>query len=202
MSEAAMRETTVAPGRLSRPDQRILISSVPWRTYTAMRELLDSPGLRMTYYQGALELMTPSPLHELRKKSIARLIEIFAIERDVPLIGYGATTFRREAGERGVEPDECYVLGGELKDAPDIALEVIVTSGGIDKFPIYAGLGVRELWLFDDDSFRLYRLRGQLYEAIERSELVPSLDFAILARFAVRLDQHQAVREFRDSLRA
>lgn len=182
-------------------DQRVVIHGVPWRTYAALRELLDSPGLRMTYDHGALELMTPSPLHELRKTSIARLLEVFALERDIPLIGYGSTTFRREAGERGLEPDECYVLGGELRDAPDIALEVVVTAGGLNKLPIYATLGVRELWMFEDDAFQLHALRGGSYERIEASELIPSLDLAVIARFAVRPDQHTAVREFRDSLR-
>jgi Uma2 family endonuclease len=119
----------------------------------------------------------------------------------VRLIGYGSTTFRREAGERGLEPDECYVLGGALREVPDIALEVVVTSGGMNKLPIYAGLGVAELWMFEDDAFQLHALRGGQYESIPRSELVPGLDFVVLARFASRDDQHDAVVEFRDWLR-
>jgi Uma2 family endonuclease len=180
----------------------VVINGVPWRIYTAIRELLDSPGLRMAYIEGTLELMTPSPLHELRKKTIARLLEVFALERGVRLVGYGQTTFRREAKERGLEPDECYVLGRELGDAPDIAVEVVVTSGGIDKLRIYAGLGVREVWFFEGDAFQLYRLEGGEYQLITRSGLIPELDFAVLARFAVREDQHEAVVEYRDLLRA
>jgi Uma2 family endonuclease len=203
MSARTSAATAPAEGpALSADDQRVVIHGVPWQTYSAIRELLDSPGLRMTYIEGTLELMTPSPLHELRKKTIARLVEVFALERDVPLVGYGSTTFRREAKERGLEPDECYVLGGELRDAPDIALEVVVKSGGIAKLPIYAGLGVREVWFFHNERFRLYRLDGDRYVEIAGSELVPALDFEVLAGFAVRPDQHQAVREYRDLLRA
>ncbi|HKE13517.1 MAG TPA: Uma2 family endonuclease [Kofleriaceae bacterium] len=183
-------------------EHRVVINGVPWQTYSAIRELLDQPGLRMTYIEGTLELMTPSPLHELRKKTIARLLEVFALERDVPLVGYGQTTFRREAKQRGLEPDECYVLGGELRDAPDIALEVVVTSGGIGKLPVYAGLGVREVWFFEDDAFRLYQLVREEYQAIDRSVLIPALDFTVLTRFASRADQHEAVREYRELLRA
>ena len=179
-----------------------MIHGVPWQTYSAIRELLDSPGLRMSYIEGTLELMTPSPLHELRKTSIARLVSEFAIARDVRLIGYGSTTFRREAKERGLEPDECYVLGGELRDAPDIALEVVVRSGGINKLPIYAGLGVREVWFYQNDAFRLFRLEGDGYVEIAQSGLVPALDFSVLATFAARQDQHDAVREYRELLRA
>lgn len=166
-----------------------------------LRELLDSPGLRMTYLEGALELMTPSPLHEIQKTTIARLIELFAIERDVPLYGYGSTTFKSEAAERGLEPDECYVIGGELRDVPDIALEVVVKSGGIDKLAVYQGLGVREVWFFEQGRFALYGLGETGYRALDTSEFVPDLDFDVLATYAVRTDQHEAVMEFRETLR-
>ena len=96
-----------------------------------------------------------------------------ATERDIPLNGYGSTTFRREAKERGLEPDECYVLGGELRDVPDLALEIAVTAGGLDKLPIYAGLGVREVWFFEDESVRLFQLVGGADQSIAASELVP-----------------------------
>lgn len=182
-------------------DQRLVVHGVSWKDYVVLRELLDSPGLRMTYFKGALELMTPSPLHERLKKTIARLIEVYALERDVPLYGYGSTTFRREARERGLEPDECYVVGAELRDAPEIALEVVLTSGGLDKLPVYAGIGVREVWFFEDGAFHLHELRGGEYEQIASSNLVPGLDFELVAGLARRADQHEAVKEFRDTLR-
>jgi Uma2 family endonuclease len=182
-------------------EQRLVIHGVSWKDYCVLRELLDSPGLRMTYFKGALELMTPSPLHERLKTTIARLIEVYALERDVPLYGYGSTTFKREAKERGLEPDECYVLGGELRESPDIALEVVLTSGGLEKLPVYEGLGVREVWFFEDREFRLYELRDGGYQPIDRSRLVPGLDLRELATYALRADQHEAVVEFRDRLR-
>lgn len=90
----------------------------------------------MFYLEGTLEIMSPSPEHEVDKTTIARLIEIHALERDIDLTGYGSTTFRKPAQERGLEPDECYCFG-QLKEFPDIGLEVIVSSGGIDKLSIY-----------------------------------------------------------------
>jgi Uma2 family endonuclease len=90
----------------------------------------------MFYLEGTLEIMSPSPEQEVDKTTIARLIEIHALERDIDLTGYGSTTFRKPAQERGLEPDECYCFG-QLKEFPDIALEVIVSSGGIDKLSIY-----------------------------------------------------------------
>lgn len=179
-----------------------MIPGVDWRVYCAMRELLDTPGLRMTYLQGALELMSPSPRHGALKTRIARLFETFALERDVPLYGYGSTTFKREAKEAGLEPDECYVLGGELAEIPDIAIEVVLTSGGLPKLPVYHRFGIREVWFWIEDSFDLYRLQGGAYQGITRSEAIPGLDFDLLATFVRRPDQPQAAREYRDLVRS
>ena len=86
-------------------------------------------------------------LHEDAKTIIGRLIEVWAMEHDVDLRGFGGTTFRREAKERGLEPDECYKLGKLEEDGvPDIAVEVIVSSALVDKMAVYAGLGVPEVW--------------------------------------------------------
>jgi hypothetical protein len=46
-------------------EQRMLIHGVSWKDYVILREALDTPGLRMTYCEGALELMSPSRNHEL-----------------------------------------------------------------------------------------------------------------------------------------
>lgn len=168
-----------------------------------LREALDTPGLRMTFCEGALEITSPSRLHELWKTSIGRLVELFALERDLPLIGYGSTTFRKEAKERGAEPDECWRVGTQMKDGeyPDIVLEVIHTKPVLDRLYVYQGFEVPEVWLFEEGAFQLHRLKDGEYEPITRSALLPDLDFDLIARFATREDQHVAVRELRDLLR-
>jgi len=183
-------------------DQLVVMHGVDWRTYGAIRELIDSPGIRMTYLHGALEILSPSRRHEHEKTTIARMIEVFALERDFPLQGYGGTTFKREAGERGLEPDECYCIGHDLGDAPDIALEVVVTSGGINKLAVYSGLGVKEVWIFRNGRFRLYTLDGEHYRELRASQLVAALDFAAMEELVKTSDQHTAVKTFRDRLRS
>ena len=84
------------------------------------------------------------------KKVIARLLERYAEELDISLHGYGSTTFRREAKARGLEPDECYCIG-ELKEIPDLAIEVILTSGGLDKLDVYKGLEIPEVLLWQNN---------------------------------------------------
>jgi Uma2 family endonuclease len=184
------------------PEQRILLNGVSWRDYVILREALDTPGLRMTYCAGALEIMTPSRAHELRKTSIARLVELYAFLRELPLVGYGSTTFRREAKERGAEPDECYRVGTLMKDGefPDIVLEVIETNPILDKLHVYQGFDVPEVWLGRNARFELYRLTSAGYEPTPRSHFLPDLDFELIAELAMREDQPQALRELNDRL--
>ena len=179
-------------------EQRMLIHGVSWKDYVILREALDTPGLRMTYCEGALELMSPSRTHELWKTTIARLIELYAFLREWPLVGYGSTTFRREAKERGAEPDECWCVGVQMRDGefPQIVLEVIYTNPLIDKLTVYDGFGVPEVWLWREGAFELYRRRESGgYDRIERSKLLPELDFGLVAPLVTREDQDVALRE-------
>ena len=155
----------------------------------------------MTYVDGTLELMTTSPEHERLKKIIARLLEAFAEEADSDLNGYGPATFRQEAAARGLEPDECYSLG-ELGAAPDIAIEIVLTSGGIDKLKVYK-VGVQEVWFWENQQFKLYNLidPDTGYEPLSSSLLVPGLDLNLLAQFIDYPSQTQAVKAFRKMLR-
>lgn len=177
-----------------------MLSGVPWSTYVVLRDSLDSSGVRMTYLQGQLEIMSPSREHEVDKTQIARLLELFCLERDIPLFGYGSTTFRKEEAARGLEPDECYCRGAD-REVPDIALEVIVTHSSIDKLEVYRGLGVAEVWSFENGRFRVLVLRNGRYELATASAVLPEVDLARLAFFVIQPDKHAALRAFRDELR-
>jgi Uma2 family endonuclease len=187
----------------SPPDQRMVIHGVTWKDYVILREALDTPGLRMTYCEGVLELMSPSRSHELWKTTTARLLETYAFLLRLPLVGYGSTTFRNEAKERGVEPDECWRVGSLMKDGeiPDIVLEVLYASPILDKLHVYDGLEVPEVWLWKDGAFEIYRRKGEGgYERTPGSVFFPELDFALVGRFVTREDQDVALREFADAI--
>jgi Uma2 family endonuclease len=186
-------------------EQRLVLEGISWQQYNALVALFINqfPALRMTYLEGTLELMTTSPEHERLKKTIARLIEAFAEELDLDLNGYGSATFRKEAAARGLEPDECYCLG-ELHEVPDIALEIVITSGGLDKLEVYRGLGVQEVWFWQNQQMRIYGLvNGESgYQSLETSQCLPQLDIALLASYVDRPSQTQAVKAYRQALRA
>ena len=195
----AIAATPAPQARPTSVEQRMLIHGVSWKDYVVLHEALEIPGLRMTYCEGMLELMSSSFGHELDKKSIARLVELYGLLRRLRLNGYGSTTFRREARQRGAEPDECYCVGREMTEGqfPDIVLEVIHTNPLLDKLHVYAGLGVPEVWLFSSGAFEIYRLAGDHYDRIERSAFLPELDLALIARLAGYPDQQDALDELR-----
>lgn len=195
-----------SPFTARRPDAdaRVAIHHVPWRTYVAMRDMLDdaSAGVRLTYLEGTLEIMSPSREHESLKTLLARLLEAWADETGTDLEGLGSTTFRKEALERGLEPDECYCVG-ELRELPDFAIEVVVSSALVDKLEVYRGLGISEVWILKDENLSVYKLTSGAYVLQTTSDILPALDLALLASF-VRSDAKQsvAVRAYRAELRA
>jgi Uma2 family endonuclease len=185
----------IAPG--PQAEQRMVIHA-SWKDYVLIRDVLDGPGLLMAYSEGVLELMSPGPAHEFAKKSIARFVEQYAYVRGIDLRGYGSTTLKDEAKQRGAEPDECYVVGKKLVDYPEIAIEVVQTSPLVDKLGIYLAFGVSEVWVFRDGAFTLHLLDAAkaAYASARSSRLLPGLDFDVLARFVVRDDTLVALREF------
>jgi Uma2 family endonuclease len=193
-------ETLHRPPLSSTFDQRVILHGVTWDQYEAVLAIRgEGAGVRMAYLEGELELMSPSRDHESIKKCLARLLEAYAEERGLRLDGLGSMTIRSRPKERGVEPDECYELDGP-KEFPDVAIEVVWTSGGLDKLEIYRAFGVREVWIWRDERIEVHALRDGAYERIARSEIFADLDLATMAILATRRDQTAAVREFRRGL--
>ncbi len=181
-------------------EQRISLYDVSWEQYEMMLQMRgDRSSPRLSYCQGHLELMTTSSEHETNKKLIARLLELYALEKNLDLYSCGSVTLRNAFQRKGLEPDESYCLGSR-KNIPDLAIEVIITSGGIDKLAIYQGLGVSEVWFWQEKTFTIYHLRENDYELIKTSELLPNLDLNLLATFVTPASEPQALREFRRAI--
>lgn len=187
-----------------------ITDGVSWQEYEALlAKLGERPGYRVSYLDGVLMIVAPSRRHESGKTRIGTLLEIYFLEAAIEYFPMGSTTLRREERRGGAEPDESYCLGTE-KEFPDLAIEVVVTSGGSNRLAIYQRLGVREVWFWQNDRFTLYRLRedhaGYLapthgYEALRRSELLPELDIELLAACVQQSNPLAAARTFRQRLR-
>jgi Uma2 family endonuclease len=186
-------------------DQRVVLPGVSWAMYEALdvaRGERRSP--RLTYLEGTLELLSPGRNHERVAEMLDRLLSLWAVEVDAPVYAYRSWTLKSEEARRGVEADNCYTVGegDAAKRVPDLAVEVVWSHEDGGKLAVYAGLGVREVWVWKASRVTVHVLRGDAYVTAPRSEQLPGLDLALLARFAERLDQPRALREFRDALRA
>ena len=182
-------------------DQRVVLRGVDWSQYEAVLAMRgESAAVRIAYLEGVLELMSPSQEHERLKKTLARLVEAYAEELGLELEGIGSWTLKRQEHERGAEPDECYSLG-PVREVPDLAIEVIWTSGGLDKLEIYRRLGVREIWLCRRGEIEVYVVHGDRCERAPRSELLPKIDLALVRSLLDAPSQSAAVRELRARLR-
>ncbi|HIK12985.1 MAG TPA: Uma2 family endonuclease [Oscillatoriaceae cyanobacterium M33_DOE_052] len=189
---------------------RYMIDRVEWEQYeTLLARNGDNAAYRVTYLDGALEIMSPSRRHESRKTRIGNLLEIYFLEADINYFPFGSTTLRQEAERSGIEPDEAYCIGTD-KEFPDLAIEVIITSGGLDKLEVYRRLNVREVWFWENDRFRLYSLPAATeqfsqttgYEPITRSQILPHLDLELLAEYIRHPNSLIAGKEFRQRLRS
>ncbi|ASC72509.1 hypothetical protein XM38_034670 [Halomicronema hongdechloris C2206] len=182
-------------------DQQYTITGVSWQAYEALLSDLgdDFPGLRVHYLDGTLEITMPGRRHEVLKDNIAGLLRAYFEETRTRFYGLGSTTFTVEAKRRGAEPDVSFCIGTN-KELPDIAIEVVHTSGSINKLDVYQGLSVAEVWFWQGQQFRVYHLLEEGYKRCDRSQFLPDLDLTLLATYVQYPEPLDAVVEFRQAL--
>ncbi|NQU25932.1 MAG: Uma2 family endonuclease [Candidatus Nealsonbacteria bacterium] len=191
----------------------VVLWNVSWSTYEAILADTDRSGTRLTYNQGSLEIMSPSEEHERLKKLIGRMVETLTEELGIPIRSAGSTTWKMELKRQGLEPDECYYITNEplvrgknkadlaVDPPPDLAVEVELTRRAVDKMPIYANLGVPEVWRYDGKTICIERLQADgNYVSQPQSGAFPFLPMAELVRFLDRrnaTDETSWIRSFR-----
>jgi len=196
------------------PGQRVVLRDVSWEEFEAILQELGDRGIaRVAYYDGLLEIMSPSPEHEYFKQTLSIAIEDMAETLELDYESYGSTTWRRQAKQAGLEPDNCFYFQNEARvrgklqfdlnqdPPPDLALEIDVTNQSLTRFPIYARLGVPELWCYDAGTLKIYRLHQEEYSEVQQSQIFPQLKISELPQLieANRADGRLALRR---SLRA
>jgi Uma2 family endonuclease len=189
-------------------DQRVILHHVPWWQYEALlAQRADASVPRLTYLEGALEIMSPTFDHEAIEKLLARLVEAWADATGTLLTGVGSWTVRDPAVERGAEPDECYIVGpfslrGPRPSRPDIAIEVVWTHGGLDKLEVWRKLGVPEVWVWEDGEIAVHVREGEAWVRESRSRLLPGIDLAHVGELLGEESQAVALRKLRERLAA
>jgi Uma2 family endonuclease len=187
-----------SPATFAEPN-RIVLHDIPWSVYVQLRKADDRPGVRMSYWNGTLELMSPEYIHDKTKVRLTRLVTAVVEELDIASACAGSTTFQLpgEGEKKGAakEPDSCFYIKNEIlireKDdidlpvdpPPDLAIEVDNTTDSARKLPIYAALGVPEVWRYDVRTRELVFGRLQpdgTYAEVTRSVSLPMLTPALV----------------------
>ncbi|MFM6618996.1 MAG: Uma2 family endonuclease [Dolichospermum sp.] len=182
---------------IEREAEPILISDLTWREFKAVEQLIDRPGLRLSFLDGVLEIRkNPGKKYQIIKQRIASLLEIYLEFLGLDFTPTGSITLENEFEKVKREGDKSYELGANRKH-PDLVIEVVVSSGGIDKLEAYKRLKIPEVWFWMNDELLFYSLGNDGYEAVSKSQLLPNLDVDLLMR-CVNIENHaQALREFR-----
>ncbi|MEH1931071.1 Uma2 family endonuclease [Nostoc sp.] len=193
-------------------EQRTVLHNVSWETFEALlRDTGEYRGSRFAYDCGVLEIMTPLFEHENPKIQFDRLIFALAVELKIKIRSAGSTTLKRQPITRGIEPDSCYYIQNEplirgkqeldlrTDPAPDLAVEIDITSSSVNKFNIYAALGVGELWRYNGEVLKFYQLVASEYIEIKSSIAFPLISVSEMNRFIQQsktMDEIDLVQSF------
>ena len=175
----------------------ILLNDISWNEYeTFLDDFAERAGWRLAYDGGKLEIMPPLMEHETPSRSIEIFVRAYCEHFDLILESAGSTTYRRKLKKKGVEPDACFYVQTANKiigkketldpknyPVPDIAVEIDITHGSLDKFPIYAALEVPEVWIYDGEKVSFYELEAENYHQISHSRALPLLAAEKLTEF-------------------
>ena len=184
-------------------DHIVRLAGFRWQDYQRLLEIRgDRSGPRIAYLDGEVEIMSPSRTHEAIKSILGRLIEVYCIENDIRFTTLGSWTLEAADRSRGVDPDECYQFGTTGDARPQLAIEVVWTSGGIDKLEIYRKLGVGEVWFWRRGRLQPWCLRGDHYVSTLTSEVLPGLDLGLLTRFLDSPTTYDAIRGYKQALKS
>ncbi len=202
-----------------KPGSHLLLDGIAWSVYSQfLRMFAESPGVRMTYDRGELEIMSPLLQHDFESRFLGDLVETLTQERNLTLMKGGSATLRRKLEKRGLEPDECFWIAnahrmaGKLRldlrtdPPPDLAIEVEVTRSLLDRMSIYAKLRVPEVWHLRKYvlTYHVLTPKGK-YRKTKSSPTFPGIAPGLLTGFLKRVltagDQNALLREFRERIR-
>jgi Uma2 family endonuclease len=194
-------------------EERVVLNNISWETFERLlAEAGDHRSTRFHYLDGMLELMSPLARHEGSNRFIESLITAIAEELGMNLRKLGSLTMKRPDRQAGGEPDSCYYIQNEplirhqeeidltIDPPPDLVLEVDITSPSKRRLPIYASLGVPELWRFDGKTLKFCQLNNGTYASVDRSPTFPWLPTEIVLEYLqkrLQLGEIQATQAFK-----
>jgi Uma2 family endonuclease len=181
-------------------DTEVIFHGATWEEY---EELLDqvgeAAGLRISFNDGTLKVMSLSSEHEKYVRFIEGLIVAIKLRLRINIVSFGSTTMRKRRKSKGNEPDACFyvqtaaVIGNRIEldfsidPPPDVVLEVDIHHDSKGNDAIYAALGVPEIWRYDEWAMTIYHLQEGEYVVAEASRALPMLNGEILTEYMNRM---------------
>ncbi len=190
---------TVAEARAPEAMTRnsVVLDDVSWDEYEAQLRIVGDRHVRVNYDAGRMEIMSPLRRHGSGALVLGRMVDILVEELDIPHEAADPVTLKRPDLLKGVEPDKLYHLRENaarvqeprefdflIDPPPDLIIEVDVTSSSVPRLPIFAALGIPEVWRVEGDELRFLHLQSDgTYQPRDRSPAFPVLTLAEAARF-------------------
>ncbi|MCC5639377.1 Uma2 family endonuclease [Nostoc sp. CHAB 5844] len=178
-------------------EKLVTVSGVSWEQFKIIAaQLENNREVKLTYLAGVMEIMSPiGDEHEYVKTTLGYLLEAYMREKSIRFYGRGGFTLE-EPGYASGTPDESYCIGSN-KQTPGIVIEIIVTSGTLNRKDLYRPKKVPEVWFWKSNQITIFRLTEQgEYVEVDRSGFFPDLDLALLLHYLAMPDQYDAVQEF------
>ncbi len=191
----------LAKARRAGPHPHVtVLRRVPFKVYVRLALADENRHLRMAYHDGTLEIVSPKiRKHEGPSGRIRIIITTVANRFGLTYDGTGSYTFRR-AGDgpylgKGKEPDQSFYFANADRvprerdpdlDAgdppPDLWIEVDNRVSSAGRLPVYAALGVPEVWRYraGKKTLQFLQLVDGAYQAIDRSLAIPALTPALV----------------------
>jgi Uma2 family endonuclease len=187
MATTIPNRSTTIPG-----DQCVEMREIEWKGYVTMLRLWgERPIPRIIYLDGSLFLVSPSLPHEGLKKLLGLFITEVVVGLDILCRQTGQTTFRHRRKRGGIDGDETFYLAnaawvrGKNKidlrtdPTPDLAIAVVYTHSAAAAIEVYHRLGVREVWIGDEQGLRILVLQDDgCYAEVPASAAFPFLTAA------------------------
>ncbi len=195
-------------------EQRVLLRGISWTSYEQIVTALEETNaVRLSYYQGSLEIRTPLEAHEGPSSHLNQFVNVVTEESDRPLKSLQSTRLKRPE-LAGAEPDQCYYITHEplvrgktvdlaVDPPPDLVVEVDITHSDLDKNALYATIGIPEFWRYNGQVLTIYQLQEGVYQTVEQSSTFPNVPKSMLYQFlqdCVSVGETQAKRSLRKAL--
>lgn len=170
--------------RLLKQDFTLSFSGMTWDDYEKFNAA-EYLGYRASFLDGIITLMSPSQNHEIIKDFIFLLIIAYGDAFDLNYYPTGSTTYKDKNKQVGKEPDASFCFNS-LKPIPDLAIEVVFSSGGTDELRKYQKLGVKEVWFWINNSLEIYVLVNGVYRQEQNSFNLPKIEAKLLNKYINR----------------